>query len=218
MKMTFGIMETYKTRNLTEYSLNSWIKDREVFIFTDKYNENDNRFVKITDKDDYKSNTIKNIFGLRYMFEKCRNSDFYIFMDNDTYMNFDNLDLFLLDKNSDDMSAYGLVINHWNSDRNLYYLSGGSGFILTHKTMCELYDRLEKNETDFKENYHYYADVTMGVHMRNHAIKLLNSDLFHGQPPEFYNLSEIDIKKSISFHYLNTIDKMKKIVELCEIN
>ena len=214
MKMIFGIMETHKTRDLTEFSLKSWIKDRDVYIFTDKNNEKDNRFVKITDRDDYKSNTIKNIFGLKYMFEKCKNYDFYIFMDNDTYMNFYNLELFLSDKNNNDMVSYGLVINNWDLDRTLYYLSGGSGFILTNKTMSELYNKLEKNENDFKENYHYYADVTMGVHMKNSEIKLINSDLFHGQPPEFYNLSEVDIKKSISFHYLNTIDKMKKIIEL----
>jgi hypothetical protein len=219
MKILYGVMESHKSRTLTEFSLKTWLNPDNILIFTDRINENDNRFVKITGRDDYHSNAIKCILGLRYMFEKDKKFDFYVFIDNDTYLNINNLESFLLDKNPNELKAFGNILNGWTDD-TLLYLSGGAGIVLTNKAMCDVYDKLEKNEKIFEctnSNSHPsviydYSDVTLGFHMREVSIELIDSPLFHSQPPEYYK--DIVLKDSISFHYINTIEKMKKIYEL----
>lgn len=215
MKISYGIMESHKNRKLTEFSLESWINFDDFFIFTDMEND-DKRFIKITDRDDYHSNAIKCILGFRYMFEKHENFDFYVFIDNDTYLNVKNLEKFLKNKNPKELKAYGSILNTW-VDKSLYYLSGGAGIVLTNNTMEKLYNVMEKNEDLFNCTkiehppvIYDYSDVTLGFHMKNIEVELINSDLFHSQPPDFYN--NVSIDESISFHYINTIDKMKKII------
>lgn len=219
MKIVYGIMESHKNRELTEFSLSTWINFNDVYIFTDKCNDNDERFIKITERDDYHSNAIKCILGLRFMYEKHSDFDFFVFIDNDTHINVKNLNNFLLDKKNDELKSYGSILNNWPTDKSLYYLSGGAGIILTNRSMVELYKILENDEKIFEctnSNCHNsviydYSDVLLGYHMRNIGVELINSNLFHSQPPDFYN---DEIKNSISYHYINTIEKMKKINEL----
>lgn len=216
MKIVYGVMESYKTRSLTEFSLSTWLKVQNLYVFTDRVNNKDDRFIYISKRDDYHSNAIKCILGLRYMFENQSDSDFYVYIDNDTFINIPKLEEFLSNKNPNELKAYGCVLNHWNTDPTLFYLSGGAGIILTKETMSKIYDKLEINEDEFKETnssshksvIHDYSDVTLGFHMKNIGVELINSELFNSQLPKDY--SEY-IRNSISFHYLNTIDKMKKI-------
>lgn len=213
MKILYGMMESHKTRELTNFSLKTWFKDKKLYIFTDKEND-DSRFVKITSRDDYHSNAIKCVLGLRYMFEQEQNFDYYVFLDNDTYINFDNLEEYLSDKDPYELKAYGSLLNHWSPDKSLYYLSGGASFVVPNITMKLLYEKLEKDESLFVNNYNDFSDVTVGVHMRELGIELCDSDLFHSQPPEFYNHSEEDIKESISYHYINSEQKIKQLNDI----
>lgn len=216
MKIVYGIMESHKSRKLTEFSLKTWVNFNNVLIFTDKENVNDNRFVKITNRDDYHSNAVKCILGFRYMFEHFKESDFYVFIDNDTYLNVNNLQNFLINKDPKELKAYGNILNTW-TDTSLYYLSGGAGIVLTHETMRRLYDVLEKDEREFEctksehpSVIYDYSDVTLGFHMKEIGVEIIDSEYFHSQPPGFYK--NVIIEDSISFHYMNTIDKMQKII------
>ena len=74
-------MESHKNRFLTEFSLNKWIKEKNVYVFTDRINEKDNRYIKVTDRDDYHSNAIKCILGLKFMYEKHKDVGFFVFME-----------------------------------------------------------------------------------------------------------------------------------------
>lgn len=94
-------------------------------------------------KNDYLSASYKQFLGLKYIHEKYK-SKFIIFIGTDTYINIKKIIIFLQNYNSNDNlyigghGDYRLIGNE-----NIYFHSGGPGFIITQKCLELIYPYLE---------------------------------------------------------------------------
>ena len=89
---------------------------------------------------------------------------------------------------------------------SLYYCSGGAGMLINFNLLKKINLNIKNHNTNF-------ADVSIGISLRESNIECFNSVLFNTQPPEFYNIEISDVKNYISFHYIKTEDKMKTMLD-----
>ena len=74
----------------------------------------------------------------------------------------------------------------------------------------------QSKKSNIKNYNTTFADVTMGLSLRDNNIEIENFDLFKSQPPKYYNISEDEIKNYISFHYIKSYHEMNKLYQLCK--
>jgi hypothetical protein len=147
-------------------------------------------------------------------------SDWYMFTDDDTFVNISNIDE-LLSKNDHnnpicigrlgrinpgELSFPLYTISGNNTSLPINYCSGGAGFILSKKSMMLISDYI-KNENDIPRCY--YSDVTFGFWMRNAGVEIVAIDRFEATNPDALGHSDGEIKKSYTYHYVNPIDMYK---------
>lgn len=104
---------------------------------------NENKYIYLKDvENDYESAAYKQNLGLKYIYENY-NADFVFTCGTDTYINIDKLLLYInqLDKNKKlyigGHGDYRIIGND-----NVYFHSGGAGFILSNSVSSELYPQL----------------------------------------------------------------------------
>jgi hypothetical protein len=198
MKILISIITTRKYReSRLKYILDTWYKDVEDIIIVTDEESSELPMIKFCDDDSYETNVPKNFFAINHFNEKNDNFDWYMILDDDTFLNYANLKK-LLEK-QDRESIF--MLGHTNKgsfpqDPTLNYSSGGAGYVFNNKTMKVL----------SKINYNYgisrFADVNVGFYCRDNDIKIVHNDLFHPLPPESFNANDEYIKNAISFHYI----------------
>ena len=219
MKIKFLILTCRKNLETKAKSiLDTWGVGQEI-VFLSDYGNNHNT-VSFQIPPDYAymsmrySNYIKSLTDL--------GSDWYFFCDDDTFVNTSNLENLLLNFNSnepfyigkkllltekclDSEGNYtGFPIHSLKGDRAtlpLNYTSGGAGFALSNSSISML-----KNYLNLCKDtpYSYNTDVTMGLWMRNCGVALTDNDGFNTNTPINHNHKKDKIKKSLTYHYLNT--------------
>ena len=92
-------------------------------------------------KDDVLSATYKQWNGLRWLYEKHPEAKFYYFAGTDTYARLDKLIEYLKNMNSEEnlyIGGHGFIRNE--TGKEIYFHSGGSGFILSNSLMKNIYE------------------------------------------------------------------------------
>lgn len=210
MKYSIHILTTHKNFDRQKIILETWLNNKNNYIFyTDKKLDVGNQ-VAVCDNDTYFSNGIKNLSELQRVYSEkiYENVDWFLFCDDDTHVNLSNLEkiLPLLDK----FKIHGSINDGtWPEDRSLSYPSGGAGYLIS----SDLIRKFKVPSLDYL-NFTFYSDVCVGLWIRDNNINMNNLTEFHGQPPEFYNLSPEEIRKSITFHYIKTLEDHKKLQEI----
>lgn len=198
------IMTSHKRIQHINNILNTWAKDIDCIFYSDHQLD---IILKVTDRDDYLSNEIKTINIINQLPEKYLEFDWYLFCDDDTFVNTkllkENINNF--DKNE----VVGSMMNYWPNDRSIYYLSGGAGFLM-HKN---IYLKIRNNISIYNTGYN---DVSLGIFYRNNNIKIADSKLFNSQPPDTYSIS--DVHNFITFHYIKTFEDMNNLYLKCKSN
>ena len=205
-----GIISTKKYHNSRVEAINqTWGKGLlNLLYFTDATEENDNRFLKLTRKNNYKFAYLKTIEGIKHFITKERVSDWYVICDDDTYIIYENLIKFLENKNSDKAVLFGEVSNTWPIDRSLYYCLGGGGYVMSRRAIEQIYTKILENPK-LKGYCTDYTDVIVGQICRDKKIELIHSELFHSQKPNHcdYLSQKLEntrnLRNQISFHYLS---------------
>jgi hypothetical protein len=87
----------------------------------------------------------------------------------------------------------------------LEYLSGGAGYLIHRDLLNKISEKIKIINTG-------YADVTLGLCLRDLNLPVSNSDLFKGQPPNFYGYSNESIINHITFHYIKTKNMMIELL------
>jgi hypothetical protein len=88
--------------------------------------------------DTYKKLTDKVFMAFKYIYKKYPNYQWYLKCDDDTFVYYENLERFLIDKNYSRAVSYGRFVGN-NDDENSLdeknsgFLSGGAGYINTDK-------------------------------------------------------------------------------------
>lgn len=204
-KILFLILHTDKQSDRYINLTTTWLNGQDFLFYSD--NEDlDKKIIKVTDDNSYRSNEIKFVNIVKQLPQEYLNYEWYYFVDNDTFVNtkvlYDTLD------NLNVHNTHGQIINSWPKDKSMSYLSGGAGKLIHHTLIPHMRENLKSYDTGF-------ADVTFGCYMKEFSIKCSDNGLFFSQPPKFYNFSELDIKKSISFHYIKSYDEMNYLFNLC---
>lgn len=173
----------------------TWLQDVPNYLmFTDAPGPNQ---VFMTDDTSYESHLAKAMNSFSYLFRYHSGYDWYINVDDDTYLNYNNLVKELKDYSTDKIFMLGSVNKGTCAyDFNLSYCSGGAGSVYNRKTLAVL------AELDDSYKLTPYADANIGLFCRDKGIKLVHNDKFNGERIEKYSLSNEQIKSQITFHYV----------------
>ena len=203
-KILYVVMHSIVNKHRYDNVMNTWGKNKDVLFYAD-YNDTNKNVVKVSNNTNYASNEEKHINIIKFLNENNKyNYEWIFFCDDDTFVNTnkleDNLDTF------DPNFVNGSVLNTWPNDSSLYYCSGGAGMLINFNLLKKINLNIKNHNTNF-------ADVSIGISLRESNIECFNSVLFNTQPPEFYNIEISDVKNYISFHYIKTEDKMKTMLD-----
>lgn len=201
----YCIIHTQKQDDRIGNITNTWGMRQNIIFYSD-HSIIEKNIYKVSDRTDYASGQEKQINVFNLINNKFLNYDWYCFCDNDTFVNTNLINQIV--SNLDIDSIHGEKINHWPDDRSLYYLSGGAGFLVSRKLIEFLYEKLKYQNTQ-------YGDVSFGLNLRDLNINICNNSLFHGMPPDFYQIPDDQIRNHCTFHYikdLNSMDNLNKKV------
>ncbi len=168
-------------------------------------------------KNDYLSASYKQNLGLKYIYENY-NADFVFCCGSDTFVNIKNLILLLKNYNHSEALYIG---GHGDvrkiNNENIYFHSGGPGFILSRKSMEILYPYFEDMINEWHKicnlyNYVYLleaCDVCIAYYAKKfNFLTIKNENFFYcnfrGYPCHLDTF--IDITKLISCHSMTLQD------------
>lgn len=176
---------------------NTWLKDVD-YIFASDVNDDDN--VLVYKNRDYYSNEHKQINAIKYLLTNKSRYDWYMFCDDDTYVNKNNLNKYLMNINSN-IDSFGCILNK-DSDppnpiwgrygSNFQYYSGGAGFLI-RKDLLEKISKKDVESTGF-------ADVSFGLLLKEYILN--NNENMNHNNYIFLNHDIKRIKSSITYHYI----------------
>ena len=165
-----------------------------------------------------------------YKLYKSNRYNWYLMVDDDSYVFANNLNEFIKTKNTSVALSYGFKFKHYYKPKG--FIGGGSGILLTNESMTRIVNKINKNECDFYLDNH--GDVSFGGCAIAAGIETGNSNdendkprfnyfdpLIHYNgplPSQLYELGEHKkiigreccSPKSISFHYI-TPNRMYQI-------
>lgn len=201
-KILYVVLHGSVNSHRYHHVMNTWGKNVDVLFYSD--NEDlDKRIIKVSDRTDYGSNEEKHINVFKFLSNKNKEYEWFFFCDDDTFVNISKMNQFLVNLNQNEI--YGSVLSEtWPEDRSLKYCSGGAGYLIHNNLIGSISDRIKNMNTGF-------ADVTLGLCLREMGITITNSDYFKSQSPEFYNVHIDDVKNYITFHYIKNMDYMLKL-------
>jgi hypothetical protein len=126
--------------------------------------------------------------------------DWYCFIDDDTFINTNNLNEYLKKLDSNKTSYIGRLCLNYSPP---FYMSGGAGFILSKKTYVDLLQYI-KNTDKIDLLQSIYSDLSVGLWIKKiKDVEYINNDNFN---PTTHNKSS-DLNEFISFHYLKTFEE-----------
>jgi hypothetical protein len=198
MKILVSIISSSKhTDSRIKFIKDSWLKDVEDYVILSDHSDIDSKTYQITENSSYESNVEKNFKSFKFFYDNYSDFDWFINLDDDTFLNYNNLKEYIQSLSEDEIFMTGFI-NYGTlpSDTSLNYCSGGAGYVFNKKTLEILKD------INNLYNLSMFADANIGMYCRDKNIKLISSDLFHPRDPEFHNCSIDTTKKSISFHYV----------------
>lgn len=198
MKILISIISTKKyLESRIKLIEQTWLKDVENYVIISDYNDDSLNTYKITEDSTYESNVEKNFKSFEFYHKNYGEYDWYMNLDDDTFLNYKKLKETLETYSTDEIFMLGRI-NYGSlpQDITLNYCSGGAGYVFNKKTLQVL-----KNITN-DYNKSRFADANVGMFCRDHNIRLVDNKLFHQREPEYYGLSDDTIKNNVTFHYI----------------
>ena len=198
---TPGATISVRSSDSAQAVLETWGKDVPNIYFATDVDMNDHRFIKSSDRNDYRSTGQKQINLSLHMFNNLPKTKWYFLADDDSYIYKDNL-LELLDQyKTDEPVAIGKVIDCCSWDWDLLYLSGGAGMAFNRaafEKVCEFFSFSDNKDSsgeffpgcgemspyEHHTTLQIYGDVAIGYALKYFNIKPITCDGFFGRPPE----------------------------------
>ena len=161
--------------------------------------------IKVSNNSTYYSGEEKQINIINNFPKNKLNYDWYVFVDNDSFVNtkkiYEIIENFIPDH------VYGSTCNCWPGDKNLHYCLGGAGIFISNLVLKRIIGKLTHNPVP-------WGDLSLGINLKRLNINMINDDRLHSQPPSFYKINDEDIKNNATFHYIYTFDEMEKLKKL----
>lgn len=218
-----GVMTSYKLKNRYMACKNTWTKDFDNVFFFGGDSHDDNLIRLKGVGEDYNSAFMKQQDGLKYMFEKNNEFDWFSMNGCDHILFKKNVIEALKDYDRNEDLLFGEVYKTMVIDgTETVIFAGGGSFFVSNSLMRKMYPIINEFNLLWKRvtsevptNVSYaYADVSMAFM----AKRYFNIDATHmsgmfSQHPSFYDISKnfgnylsdddiLRLKNPISFHYI----------------
>ena len=205
-RIQYFLMTTEKYSDRRENIMKTWGQNQDIIFYSDVEHK-DKNIIKVTDKNDYWSLEEKHVNIFKFLENNYLDYEWFFFGDDDTFVNTKKLEE--LSQIGEKNSAYGCLINCYPKIKTLYYHSGGGG-ILMHRNVL---DKLSKTIATKNTNF---ADVTLGICLREININMVNDDRFHSENNNTYGINLEQIKDNITFHHITNYYEMLKLHNSCQ--
>lgn len=192
--------------NRVKYQMETFLKDvnkNDIYYLTSKPNI-ENRQFGWNCIDDEKNITWKYIHFI-YNMTNILEYDWYIFIDDDTFIFKNRLETYLSDYNCKDFYYIGYQCEHANWDL-CNYLSGGAGYTISNKLYNEIHNYVRGKGIDgsFK---HWCDDLCVGMWIdelsKNHKINTIHNP--HFLVSHYKDIKELDT--AITAHQISTFEE-----------
>lgn len=213
----FGSCHNDQYRQQIDNCKQTWCKDVEnVFFFCGI-----NRWEKYPDlvhfdcQDDELSATYKQWNGMKWLHQHSP-SDFYFIVGTDTFVVYKNLIKMLANYDPNQHAYIGGHGDVRKLDTFVYFHSGGSGFIITHKTMQMIIDKIDDHLLQWTALCHRFAqyliygcDVSIAYLLMKHRVPSYTEEHFYGCNHKGFAKGKpccnhiVQESKIISCHYMN---------------
>ena len=185
-----------------KYQMETFLKNvdkQDIYYLTSKPNIEQRQFGWYC-MDDDKNITWKYIHFIYNM--NILDYDWYIFIDDDTFIFENKLNNLLVSYNSDELYYIGHELDHIKSDFCIY-MSGGAGYAISNGLYKLIYDYVKN--TGINNSYeHWCDDLCIGLWIdklkKRHQINQIDNKLFH---IGLHN-SETELKSAITIHKVTT--------------
>lgn len=154
--------------------------------------------LKLVDNDTYESAIDKNLKAILHHYNINTPFDFYMICDDDTFINFTNLNKLIEKLSQTKLALYGSVGPICSDGRP--HVTGGPGILMNRKTFNVLAETISK----FYIKHQLYSDVTIALNAHKY-----NESCKNGQDKvDFFNIEDflhphkplINIKDIITYH------------------
>lgn len=159
--------------------------------------------------DGWKADAHKNLPGFKVLHDRFPNADWYLMIDDDTYLFKENLKALL--------SQYDPSLPHYIGSGNVFmgcdgvtkwgdgpsFAHGGSGIVLSKAAMSVLLSRLDDCIPKYRTCW--AGDIRTALCLRDGGVLLQDPKGFNGNPPnKAYSFGSDPCERPITFHHLLT--------------
>ena len=187
----------------------TWLKDFSDYLIISDYNDQELNTVKVTDDKTYESAVEKNLKSFVYLYENYKDIDWFINVDDDSFVNYKNLIELINTLPTDEVVKVG-CLNIGSAGFGINYHSGGAGTLFNFKALELLkeiypsgkYGYYRESNGDYNSKQTPFADANVGIFCNDNGIEQIHNELFNPREPKYWNLTNDIIKKQITFHYV----------------
>jgi hypothetical protein len=201
-KILYVILHGSVNKNRYFNVMDTWGKYVDCLFYSD-HEDKEKNIIKVSDRKDYWGLEEKHINMFKILSAEYLNYDWYFFCDDDTFVNTKKMTEFL--DECDTNCVYGCLINCYPNMKDLFYHSGGAGVLIHRKIL----DIVSKNINTKNTNF---ADVTLGIFLKENKITMKHDDRFHSEMPFSYGLKFNDAANNITFHHIKTKEEMVNLM------
>jgi hypothetical protein len=168
----------------------------------------------------WKNDARKNIQGFSALYDHFPFADWFVMIDDDTFILKENLRWFLKRYNPHTPFYFGTATRFRGCDgitemgKGPFFAHGGSGIVLSRGALLKMLEI--KTECLVKYDDCWAGDIRVALCLRDAGISLLHSPRFHGTPPNDHADLQHPCSRPISFHHLFP-SQIQKLYDL-EVN
>uniref|UniRef100_A0A0K0FA82 N-acetylgalactosaminide beta-1,3-galactosyltransferase n=1 Tax=Strongyloides venezuelensis TaxID=75913 RepID=A0A0K0FA82_STRVS len=153
---------------------NTWVKRCNAYIYASGKEDANIPAIKAYRDDHYRFSYAKIDHAFKYVYKHYINEyDWFLKIDCDTYVVMENLRMLLLDKDPNKPYYSGFQFNLKESkDKNFRYHHGGSGYVMSKKTLSLLVTNGLGNKKYCNIKDHGFEDLEIGICLYNLKLKL----------------------------------------------
>jgi Galactosyltransferase. len=224
----FQVCEAYhntRTRALYNTICSQIAKRNEECYLISGFNEIDEiPLLQLTENDDYHSAIDKTLQCFLYHEEKMTEFDFLFYGDDDTFINFRNMDSFVKTLSRDELAIYGNLqrMFRFNEPKEDIHHTGGAGILMNKKTFNVVAEAIRK----YYIRDRVFSDVSLALNIKKcnqnarKKIKLLSGMNFiqdHRWPHEAPPLIPEHFHKITTYHLRSWLKDKSTYEEVLEV-
>uniref|UniRef100_A0A0N5CAZ8 N-acetylgalactosaminide beta-1,3-galactosyltransferase n=1 Tax=Strongyloides papillosus TaxID=174720 RepID=A0A0N5CAZ8_STREA len=165
------------------HQINTWVRRCNNYIFGSGDEDTSLKAIKSCNNDSYYVSMCKFKNTIKYVWNRYGDEyDWYIKVDDDTYVIMENLRGYLINRNPNELSYHGFRLEYDIDNRTINYLSGGAGYVMSKESVKLLVEKGLDSPEYCRQADEAYDDVEVGNCFKNLGVNLTGSVDVKGKP------------------------------------